>query len=376
MWRYNAGQGLYLAPSPAVEVDLTQETSEDQEFLLQPSNVTSTSAGASCSDGAPSSPPTSKFGATSLGIERTVGESSKPAATLSGIDRKVPSLTHYIKMDDGSEVKLFHLIYKSGENLLEQKIENNAKGVEQEKYSGADHLHRLNLMFPETLRYHPDVMSKRIKSYITQAKKHVEEQQKTGQGMLDDQNYSQQVFEETRIVNLLVDANKDCQPPKSKKVFTGAQARYYEGKEAPAFVGNLEEPDSCFLCGSEENLTGTDMGKACRGCLHSQGTGEESLRKIKAEANKRDEMARVERNKALFKEDNKETKSKTTKTGRKKKERFSDDDDDNDQKIGNMLLSRLATSEKKDQLQIEKLKLETEILRQKKIRLERGQDSE
>ena len=242
-------------------------------------------------------------------------------------------------MDDGSEVKLFNLIYKSGEKLLETKIEKNAQGVAQDVYSDADHLHQLNIMFPETRRYLPDAMTRRIKSYMTQAKKYVEDQRKTGQGMLDDQNYSQEEFQEARLVSLLYDANKGCQPPKTKTKFYGAQSRYYEGKDAPSFVGSLEESDSCFLCGSEEELSGTEMGKACRSCLHSQGAGEETLRKIKAEANKRDEVASVEQNKALFHENNDETpKSKTTKkNGRKKRGRFSDDDDDDkDVKIQEM----------------------------------------
>ena len=76
---------------------------------------------------------------------------------------------------------------------------------------------------------------------MTQAKKYVEDQRKTGQGMLDDQNYSQEEFQEARLVSLLYDANKGCQPPKTKTKFYGAQSRYYEGKDAPSFVGSLEE---------------------------------------------------------------------------------------------------------------------------------------
>merc|ERR1719319_1565930 len=103
---------------------------------------------------------------------------------------KTPHITQYVPMGDGKEEKMWKLIFLSGKQLLENKIENSAKGLHEDKYNKAEHLEQLNQMFPQTLKYQPEMLQRRIQSYMSSAKAKVDDDNKSGQVGSDDTNQS------------------------------------------------------------------------------------------------------------------------------------------------------------------------------------------
>jgi len=230
---------------------------------------------------------------------------------------EAPYLSHW-RLHEGKMMKLSEMVYKSAKDLLMQKIELNASGCPQEKYSKAQHLERLNIMFPVTQQFDPDGMGRRIDTYMKGAKDKVARQVKTGQGEVNDKNITNQsIGEELEIVSLLKDANKCEAKLEQKQPFYGSKSRYYKtvansgGKvRSEGTVGLEEKQDTCVACLQEtDGLKITDAGVlVCNACLvmdeknwNKEGKVEECLK----------EVARVEQNRALMNMDFDETSGGT-----------------------------------------------------------------
>lgn len=198
-----------------------------------------------------------------------------------------------------------------------------------------------------------------------------------------DDVYGQEPTPEQIIINLLEDANKSTTPAKANG------AGYSLSKEPPVsqqVLDNLEERPYCVLCYSEdEELTSTDLGEVCSTCLKDQGDWiqeEEGTGNLEVEA-------RIQQNAALTmmdmgpssaggkgsngdenKSKRKATNGTKTESGvknrRTRKYSFSDEEDDQDVKVNQMLMAQFEQAKEKDRLEILKLELEIENLRNKK----------
>jgi len=285
-----------------------------------------------------------------------------------------PALTHYRTVGDNKRVDLSSIIFKSGEKLLREKIENMASGLPAEKYSVSQHMHKLNEMFPETKEYEREYLKKAISEYTTYARKKVAALEETGQGKMNAETYSMKCSDELKYVCLLSDARKSY-----KEVRANSRYQGISGTVDRSSLEDLEEEETCFICGNTQGLISTEIGMICRECMTDQeARGKKNLNvQFRIEDLQQQKREKVLENKRLA--DTEKTginvPSGTKKNKDPPKRRFDDAivdsppnrrfHDDKDDKISKMLVSRLKMSKKREELELEKARLDVLIKRKK-----------
>jgi len=279
---------------------------------------------------------------------------------------KVPGINSYTLLKDGRMVKMSSLIFMSGIKLLSEKIENSSIGLREMNYSIGQHVEKFSHMYPELREFNPDKIAERVSKYIANARKKIRLQ--ASQGDINNEvdtfkNYS----EEARFIKMLEDSEKVCNPPvEHKKIYYGAQSRY-KGNINDVRMDILEEVECCFLCASPQDLVRTDSGKACRRCLlRNSSTENETVKNIRHEGLHGKEQAIIQQHSELMEmEETDHPKRKTKKTKVCIRNYTTGESDD---ELAKALLSHLKSSQVRESLEIEKLKLDV-LIRKRKLQM-------